>query len=72
MPDNKNNMEDYDLNDILIHQLAKHIEEGGVLEDHYLYTPQSDLFEYEQKIEVESSKIGLDILEQIRNNGKQE
>lgn len=65
-------MEDYDLNDIIIYDLAQHIEDGGVLENHYLYSPQSDLFEYEQKIEVESSKIGLDILEQIRNNGKQE
>ncbi len=71
MPDNKNNMEDYDLNDILIHQLAKHIEEGGVVE-HYYSRRQSDLFEYEEKLEVEASKLGLDILEQIRNNGKQE
>lgn len=65
MPEDK---EDWDMNDIIIHDLAKHIEDGGLLDNHYLYSPNSDLFEYEEKIEVETSKIGLDILAKINNN----
>lgn len=66
--DDKPDVYDMDIGDIIIHDLARHIEEGLELSDHYLYSEQSDLFEYEERIEVEAEKLGLDIIEQIRNN----
>ena len=57
-----------ELGDILIYDLAKQIETGLELKDHYLYSKQSDLFEYEERLEVGTGKLGLDIIEQIRNN----
>lgn len=62
------NQEDFDLNDIIIYDLAEHIKDGGTLADHYLYKVQSDLFEYEDKISVNKSEIGIDIIQQISNN----
>ena len=66
--ENEPELHDIDLGDILIHDLAKQIEAGLELKDHYFYSEQSDLFEYEEKLEVEAAKLGLDIIEQIRNN----
>lgn len=67
MSDNKD-LDDLDMNDIIIYDLARHIQEGNAIKDHYLYSEQSDLFEYEEKLDVEAGKLGLDIIEQIRNN----
>jgi hypothetical protein len=63
-----NNEEDYEINDILINDLAEHIKNGNEITDHYLYDPQSDLFEYEEKISVDTRKIGVDIIQKISNN----
>ena len=69
---NDDELEDFDLGDIIIYDLARHIEAGGEIQDHYLYTKQSDLFEYEEKINVNPQHLGIDILEKLSdNNGKQ-
>ena len=63
---------DYDIGELAIIDLANRIENGLVLEDHYLAAyDQSDLFEYDDEIIVETSKLGIDILQQLSdNNGK--
>lgn len=71
MPD-ENDITDLELNDILVYQLAKHIEENEGLHPYQTKDPQTDLFEYDEKmkIEVEPGKLGLDILQKINDNGK--
>jgi len=69
MPDKKDNdMTDWEMNDLLIYQLAKHIEESP--HPYQVKDPQTDLFEYDEKISVETSKLGIDILQKINDNGK--